>query len=70
MINTNHHIYLGILMALLLAAAGCDLGSSSSSGGFTISGTITVPGSTAIDSDVNEINTIPKANDTFEKPQE
>ncbi|MEN8246905.1 MAG: S8 family serine peptidase, partial [Thermodesulfobacteriota bacterium] len=64
------HICLGILMALFMAATGCDLGSSSSgSGVYTISGTITAPGNTAIDSDVNEINTIPKANDTFETAQ-
>ena len=45
----------------MITIAGCDQGGG---GGFTISGTITVPGNTEIDSDVNEINIAPVANDT------
>ena len=60
------HICLGILAILSMAVIGCDLGTSSGGGGYTISGTISVPGSTAIDSDVNEINVIPVSNNYFD----
>ncbi|MBW2677278.1 MAG: S8 family serine peptidase [Deltaproteobacteria bacterium] len=60
------YIWLSAL-ALLVAAVvmGCDSGSSGFSG-YTISGTITAPRNTAIDSDVNEINVIPVSNNYFD----
>ncbi len=59
------YIWLGAL-ALLVAAVvmGCDSGSSGFSG-YTISGTITAPRNTAIDSDVNETNVSPVSNNYF-----
>jgi len=68
--NAYLHICIGIFAILAMTITGCDSGGSSSSGGgFTISGTITAPGSTAIDSDVNEINVIPISNNTFDTAQ-
>lgn len=62
------YIWIGIITILLAAIIGCDTGSGGT-GGYTISGTITAPGSTAIDSDVNEINVAPVPNNTFASAQ-
>ena len=69
MTYASRHILLGVIAIISLAAVGCGSGSGESSSAFTLSGTITVSGSTAMDSDVNDINTTPQANDTFETPQ-
>ena len=53
-----------------MLGVGCDTGGGSGAGRYTLSGTITAPGSTAIDSDVNEINMTPVSNDTFATAQD
>ena len=63
--KTCLQFYIGILTILSLTISGCDTGTSSSDAEYTISGTISVPGNTDIDSDVNEINAAPIANNTF-----
>ena len=67
--TTLTYILTGFMAILSVAVIGCDPGTSSDGGRFTISGTISVPGNTAIDSDVNEINVEPVANDTFATAQ-
>jgi serine protease len=60
---------LSLFAILSMTISGCDTAATSSDAVYTISGTISVPGNTAIDSDVNELNVVPVANDTFATAQ-
>ncbi len=62
------------LPLLALALAGCDEDGDSSSSdnpgyGYTVSGTISVSGNTAVDSDVNDERTVYRANDNMNSAQ-